>query len=417
MAERKSTPTPRWTVTVVPPRKRVREKNWQLLARCRVDGKTLEHRETSKTEDRQRAEQLARIHEEDLNAGHVPGTDWTVLAISEARACAFEAEGRAAAASRLRAAVRRLGIFGALTDKELDRAAILRARDALLAAGLEPSTAKTCFGVVAAAWRWGLEREHVRTPWPSVKALRCRSRSTKRPFTDAEVARLLAWSETYQRGRWAVLLHLAADTGRRIGELVRLRGRDVRRDAGVIELGRTKTGEIARVPVPAATLARLPQVEPDAFLWPARPRKNRGAAPGHVSNGAVRHALQVGVKAIGIEDAERLDTHSLRRAFVATAERAGIACDVGRRVTGHASRQMWDLYQAQAVGDNVRAVVDTVHDVRARALHPAAGPTQPQPASTQPPRAEPAAALEHAHKLQREKPLAVGADQIDFFIR
>lgn len=417
MAEQKSTPAPRWTVTVSPPRRRVREKNWQLVARCRLpDGTVLEHRDTSKTEDRARAEELARIHEDDLNTGHVPGTDWTVLALCEARALALEAEGREAAAARLRKAVQRVGAFGAVADRQLDRAGLLRARDALLAAGLEPSTAKTTFGLIAAAWRWGLEREHVRTPWPAVKALRARSSSRKRPFTDAEVAKLLAWVEAYRGGRWAPLFHLLADTGRRIGELVRLRGRDVRREAGVLELGRTKTGAVARVPVPAATMARLPQVEPDAFLWPARPRKNRGKAPGHTSKGAVRHVLREGLAAIGVEDPERLDTHSLRRAFVATAERAGIPCDVGRRVTGHASRQMWDKYQELAIGDDTRAVVDAVHAARARAI-PGMQAPQPEPASLQHHPAEPESALEQARKLSREKPLAVGADQIDFFIR
>ena len=70
------------------------------------------------------------------------------------------------------------------------------------------------------------------------------------------------------------------------------------------------------------------------------------------------------LKAVGIADHQRLDTHSLRRAFCTTAEREGVPADVGRRVTGHRTRAMWEHYQEQAVGDDLRAVVERVHRAR-----------------------------------------------------
>mgnify|MGYP001421560804 CR=1 FL=1 len=407
MAERKSTPAPRWKVSVVPPRKSARERHWQLRAWKRLPGGAVEeHRESSNTDDRARAEELARQHELDLNRGGAPGTDWTVLEVSEARAQALEAEGRPQAARKLRKAAERVGLFATTPDRELDARAVLRARDALIADGLATRSAKVVLRLLMAAWRWAEERGHVRTPWPKVSKLRCPA-TRKRPYTDGEVAALLTWVESYKGGKWAPLFHLLADTGRRVGELVRLRGRDVRREAGVIELGRTKTGEVARVPVPAETMALLPQVEGEAFLWPAQARVNRGAGPGHTSNGAVRAVLRRGLEAIKVPDPERLDTHSLRRAFVATAERAGVATDVGRRVTGHATRAMWDHYQAQAVGDDLHQVVEVVREQRSKV----------GPASHKPPTAEPSEALESARKSKPAKVAAGAAAQIDFFIR
>lgn len=378
---------PAWRVSVLPPRTKAREKHWQLRARCRLPGgRVLERRTSSETENRARAEELGRALEADLNRGREPGSAWTVLEAAEARAVALEAEGRERAAYRLRQAARRVGAFGATTDRELDRAGLLRARDALLADGLGAGAVRTTFKLIAAAWRWAHERGNVTTAWPAVKGLRVPP-TAKRPASDAEVSAFLAWSETYQGGRWAGLFHALADTGRRVGELLRLRGRDVRHEAGVLELGRTKSGAVHRVPVPAPTMALLPDAAPDAYLWPARPRRDApGARP--TSDGAVLAIFRKGLLAIGVVDASRLDVHSLRRAFVATAERAGVPCDVGRRVTGHASRAMWDTYQAQAVGDDLRGVVEAV---RARRVA--------TPASPAPPPVDPQAALEHARKL------------------
>lgn len=59
---------------------------------------------------------------------------------------------------------------------------------------------------------------------------------------------------------------------------------------------------------------------------------------------------------------EMLDTHSLRRAWVATAKRNGVADAVGMKVSGHTREAIYDGYGRNTVGDNL---VDAVQAVRA----------------------------------------------------
>ncbi|MCW8137296.1 MAG: site-specific integrase [Planctomycetota bacterium] len=264
---------------------------------------------------------------------------------------------------------------------EVTRARVLVLRDAIAQLEASPGgrssgrpisarTVNSYLAALRAAWRWAWARELVPHDWPRVDALP-RGPRRKRPYTDDEVRRLAAWIEA-RAPQWGPLLHLLAATGRRVGALVRLRGRDVDREAATITVrdkGRRGHGaDVALVPVPRATLALLPVVEPDAYLFPARTRRGH---TGHVYSGSLLHAVRRGLRELGIPDQERLDLHSLRRAFCSAAERAGVPVDVGRRVTGHATRQMWEHYQAESVGDDLHEVVERVRARRFGGAAPA----------------------------------------------
>lgn len=122
----------------------------------------------------------------------------------------------------------------------------------------------------------------------------------------------------------------------------------------------------------------IPPRQPNEWLFP---RPARGGGVTHPSRESIRAAIK---KALKIPDAERLDTHSLRRAFCADAHRAGVPDDVTRRLTGHETQAMLMHYQRDAVGDDLRAAQAKVAAYRAsrRAAGAAPGASPASPASS-----------------------------------
>lgn len=55
------------------------------------------------------------------------------------------------------------------------------------------------------------------------------------------------------------------------------------------------------------------------------------------------------------------------RQWVATAKRNGVADAVGRRVTGHKNQTVYDGYERNAVGDDLRLATQAVEDAIERA--------------------------------------------------
>jgi len=362
MAKPHDTASP-WTVRVVPARKGARESGLYLRARrSRADGRREDRRVATHTTDPAEAERLRAALERDLNAGDRPRT---ILDVIDRRLSDLEADPHKSESSvwTFRRARRRFAeLLGPLPVEDVDRSALLGARDALLRADppLRPATVKGFMAAAAASWRWCEERGLVEGPWPRLPKIKPGERR-KRPFTDAEVREVFTWIEDYQGGVWLPVFAVLVDTGRRVSEVVRLQGRDVQRDLLTVTI-RAKGNRTEVVPVPAETMALVPEVPPTAYVFQSRGRGAKGPPQPdkHVGRGAVLRVLRKAVVAVGIPDGERLDLHSLRRAFVASAERAGVATDVGRRVTGHRTRAMWDHYQAEAVSDDLHAAVAQV---------------------------------------------------------
>lgn len=365
--EARTTP---WRVHVSPPRPTKGEANIYLRATRRRDGRAEEQRCSSGTLDPAHAELERARFEADLNAG-----TRTVPAIMDARIGALEAEVRQGTKSQesvdgFRTARDRMA--ETLDVTEPTRAAILRARDQLGERGVGSETINTYLRRAAACWRWAEERGMVAVSWPRLKALPKPPRS-KRPYSPAEVEAVLAWVAAWQGGRWHALLSLVADTGRRVGEVCKLQGRDVDRSEATVRIAQ-KGQRVLVLPVSPEVLALLPRRKPGEWMFP-RPRRGGGAGPAH--RNAVRQVVRRAVAALKIPDGERLDTHSLRRSFAADAHRAGVPDDVTRRLTGHETRAMLGHYQRDAVGDDLRAAQAEVRAYRAARAAPPENPPNP----------------------------------------
>jgi integrase len=358
--------TPRWRVYVVPARKNSREKGLYLRAKLALPGQpTRDQRLATHTADPAKAEQLRQVFEADLNAGLVIGDleDPVFLAVFDARLRSFEQDGdtarntlRSYQGSRAALAACSLAVLPA---SKIDRAAILRARDELKATR-KPSTVNLYLAHAQAAWHWARERGLVSTDWPHVKRLRAKP-TEKRPFTDGEIVVILRWFEGYLGGKWLPLFALLADSSERIGAVLKLRGRDVDRDACEIIFRRTKTTSQKRA-IPPATIALLPTRGPDELIFPGI----RLGRP--VRQESVRDNLRRAMRAVGITDPEWLSIHSFRRAWVATSQRVGVPIPVAMKHTGHTDVKVFHGYQRNTVGDDMHEAARRVHEARERAL-------------------------------------------------
>ena len=355
-----------WSVRVVAPRAGAGERGLYLRARRRrPDGRREERRASAGTDDPEEAERLRAAFEVDLNepAPVAPG----LLEVLEAREEVLRREAaprRSSTADGYRTA--RLAFATVLPARYVPvRATLLRARDALAASGRWlPETVNTFVRRAAAAWRWALERELVTGDWPALKRLKP-GPARRRPFAPHELAALLAWLRDYEGGKWLPLVSLVAATGRRVGAFCKAQGRDLDLAAGTLRVV-DKGGKVVLVPLPADVLALLPRGRaPETWLFPAR------YGGSHVEAGSVLGAVRRGIAALGIPDGERLDVHSMRRAFATDSHRAAVPVDVARRATGHETVAMYHHYQREAGGDDVAEVYRAVADYRARAVEEA----------------------------------------------
>ncbi len=382
MAAAKHTP---WKIYICSPRKG--ERSLRLVPRRWINGKRKEGPTVfTETTDRGKAERLALIYQADMNGSESVGladvTDPTIGQLVRLRIESLRAEKASPNTIKgYRAALKAIG--GSLGDcpaSELNKARLMQVQTTLLRK-LGSSTVSQYLRQAAAAWRWAQDADLLPPgkPWPRLgRQRKVKAKKTeKRPYTDAEVFALLAWIAGYLGGRWLPIFQLLADTGARVGAVLGLRGQDVERgaepkvhfrvqwiadpDGGVAAGGwrKLKTGETRSVPIMPETAALLPRAEKGRPLWPnardhRRPRRIE----------AVRDVLRKAIKAVGIADAENVDTHSLRRAWVRTAKRQGVPDAVGMRVTGHKEQQVYDGYDRNSGGDDLREVVQRVHDAR-----------------------------------------------------
>jgi len=324
--------------------------------------------------DRAKAEHLRAVFEASLNA-NVDGdlADPAFLSLFDMRIAALEADPEAAdnTVRSYEAARKALAATGLAKTpaSELTRGVVKRAQAELQRGEDQPRRASTVnlyVSLAQAAWRWAQDMELVEVDWPHVRRLKTK-RTEKRPFTDAEVAAILAWLEGYLGGKWLPLFSLLADSSARISAVLNLRGRDVNRAACEVTFRKTKT-EWRSVAIPPETIALLPEAGPQELLFP-------GTKPGRPFRPeSVRDVLHRAMKAVGIQDPEWLSTHSFRRAWVATSRREGIPAELAMKHTGHEDVKVFHGYQRNAVGDDMHAVAARVHEARRRAAGRNGGP-------------------------------------------
>jgi integrase len=366
----------RWVVDVDDPNPSRRTRSYVLVYRPpagAIDecGKRYRVRRfSSGTEDQQEAQLRARQEEARLNtASGILARGETVRTVVDA----YLATNKHGVSyhTQCYSALKAAPDFARLSVSRVDRAAVLRARDAMRA-GRANSTVNSYLRNLAAAWRWAEERGLVPSPWPRVKKL-C-AKTSKRPYEPAEVQAVLDWLERNPRGfaDWFAYFSLLADTGARPGELVRLKGQDVDRAGGRARVIRNKSGPNgdARVEewirVPLATIALLPQRDPGHWLWPARGRQGKG----HITTNGALSALRRGLQAIGIPWRGKLDQASFRRWWIDSADAEGVSIGDAMKQTGHRKVETHAGYRRNSTRTIPAASVESV---RARRLDSATG--------------------------------------------
>jgi len=336
-------------------------------------------RKTSEHSDRRAAERRAADMERALNSTVIVMGDPLVLDVLEKHRDyrAADEETPESTVWAYTHALRRLGgPLQGLKASQLTRASVLQARDAVrLEVG--PGTTNQTMACLSHAWGWAHDREWVSEPFPRIKRLPQKA-TKKRPMTDGEVDQVLVWISGYQGGRWLPLFALVADTGARVGELLALRGRDVDRSTGLVRLAKTKRHEARTLAPPAATLAMIPERDPDALIFQAvRPRCRKDSPM------KTRVPLAVfwrACESLGLED---VDQHSFRRAWISSSLEAGVPLHVSMRATGHTSAAVHMGYARRATHD----LSSAVQKVRARRGSRAWEPTAPDTAPHRPNRA------------------------------
>jgi integrase len=218
----------------------------------------------------------------------------------------------------------------------------------MLANGTDRKTASRKVSAASSYWRWLLRRTSIDVnPWGGQSVPKAKARTAerpKRPFTDAEVAKLLSGPADPEL---ADVMRMAALTGARVEELYQLRVHDCRE--GVFRINRSKTqAGIRQLPIHsglAAIITRRTKGKPDtARLFPE---------PGEVKEGrersmAVSKRFGHYRKRLGVDDRiegrrqSRIDLHSFRRWFVTVARQAGIDRAVVAACVGHEAHDMTD---------------------------------------------------------------------------
>jgi integrase len=238
----------------------------------------------------------------------------------------------------------------------------------LVARGIHWATANRKITAVASYWRWLRKRAGVKAhPWAGQSmakgAARRGAKAPKRPFTDAEVATLLAGDADAELSD---AMRVAALSGMRIEEIYRLTVADCTGGWFDVRASKTAAG-VRRVPIhsdlQAVISRRVAGKTDDGFLFhepgPTRQGRERSAA---ISKAFGRYRQRLGVhdRAEGVRHS-RVDFHSWRRWFVTQARNAGVDRAVVAAVVGHEAGNLTDdTYSGGPNERLLRACVEAV---------------------------------------------------------
>lgn len=264
--------------------------------------------------------------------------------------------------------------------QKLDRATILNTRDDLVRLEYDPNTINTTLRSVGYVWEWARERNLVNgKSWADLrpkKALKL-SPKKKRPYTDAEVALVLEDLRTFRGTNfrsevWYPFFCVLADTAARAGAVCKLTGADLDREGNRVFL-RTK-GKQEWVAIPAETMQLVPETEHDSYVFTCT--RSRGENK-RLYTQVTYNVLKKALARVGIKDPKKLDQHSFRRRWIATAHRAGIPTDLSMKQAMHTSLAVHMAYQEGAIGDDHHAVVEAVRARRIAKAEPSNPPRSP----------------------------------------
>lgn len=268
-----------------------------------------------------------------------------------------------------------LPLMGAMAVDDVSEASILRVQDELRAkSGLSPSTINLYMRTAAKAWDWVKRRGMATAAWVSPERLP-EVESDKRPLTPVEHDDFFGWLQVYQGGRWLVLFRMLSETSCRSSEIRLLREGELDRATGsvIIRSHQRKDGSKRNkaIAVSRATAAMVPVRAHGELLFPGHRDPTRP-----VSREQVRRVIKTWAGQ-ALPDPENIDTHSVRRSWVADAQRAGVPDAVGQRQTGIRTTKTYTGYARNAVPDNLHDALEQVLEYRRRVVaeHRAKTPT------------------------------------------
>ncbi len=217
----------------------------------------------------------------------------------------------------------------------------------LLLAGTRRTTVNRRLSASSAYWRWLIKRGHALTnPWREQSLSKSGSHSPDtepRPFTDAELATLLAGSPDAELSD---AIRVAALSGMRIEEIYRLTVTDALHGWFRVRATKTKAGR-RNVPVHSALAPiierRTVGKAPDAHLFP----EPGPARPGRERSMAASKRFATYRRSVGVDDRpdnqrqSRVNFHSFRRWFVTEARRSNDKAVVAA-VVGHKTGNLTD---------------------------------------------------------------------------
>lgn len=163
-----------------------------------------------------------------------------------------------------------------------------------------------------------------------------RARSRPRPAFTVEQLKALLRLAKEGDGEWRppdylhALILLAATTGMRRGEILRLRGRDLDREGCRLRVYRPKVGNETVFELEPDVVDVLPCCGPDDLLFPADPKAT----------------FTTLIKRAGLAG-KRLSFHSLRHTWTTLAARAGKPSALLRDILGHTSLNTTERYLAR----------------------------------------------------------------------
>lgn len=198
---------------------------------------------------------------------------------------------------------------------------------------------------------------------PRVKVPRRRPRPLRMEHID-----LMLESGAYRRTR--EIITIAALTGLRVGEVVKIRGEDVDMISGTIRSNR-KGGLDHLVWMPADVRA-IAETKPTSGWWFPSPYRNEQFPDGggHILMKSASSRISRVLRRAGIKD-PRITGHSLRHFYATTLLREGVKVRVVQEMLGHASLATTQLY-LEVTDDEMAAAAQGLPriDPRAQATRP-----------------------------------------------
>jgi integrase len=220
-----------------------------------------------------------------------------------------------------------------------------------------PSTANLAIKVLKAAFASAVAKRQLEFSPAQHIAKVATEESKRRPFTLAEINKLLAAADD----EWKTMVMLGFYTGQRLSDCTALTWRAVDLTAGSIALTTAKTKRRIVLPLAKPLLAHLMKLagdNPDAPLCPTLHGSKPGPVSGKFYNILVaaglaphrRKDIKTGAGRSGRRQLNELSFHSLRHSAVSELKNAGVSEAIAMDLVGHESAAISRHYTKIADG-------------------------------------------------------------------